>query len=401
MALCMCESLLLCGEFNGWDQQQRYMRWFQDGHLSSTGVCFDIGKTTRKNLLDNIRAKRPLCSPDMMTDMASGNGSLMRLLPAVLYFAHDPSTALDMSALSSMTTHPSQIACDACRYFAALIIGALQGASKQELLCIGSSEGKLFVPDGVDPRYWEDVDNGMHPLRSEVLHVVQQRTFASKRPPEIKNGGFVVDALEAVLWAFHTFDSFQEGVLAITNLGDDSDTVACIYGQLAGVYYGMHGIPQMWVEKIALNAFISVCAEELHSQHVHIKSSPLDSNAPLQRKPSVHFTAIQELNDWLETEYAEIHRRMDPGPRMYRDVGSLEQDIAKFKDKYQAHITSELINLRTVDDGINVDRYCTAADRLLHDYIIRMEQQDLPLVRQRSQIRNPFRSGIHRHQDTQ
>ena len=56
----------------------------------------------------------------------------------------------------------------------------------------------------------------------------------------------MVDALEAALWAFWSTDSFEDGALAAVNLGDDADTTGAIYGQLAGAYYGVDGIPERW-----------------------------------------------------------------------------------------------------------------------------------------------------------
>ena len=47
MALCLAESLVECGGFDAADQMQRYVRWYREGHLSSTGRCFDIGNTCR------------------------------------------------------------------------------------------------------------------------------------------------------------------------------------------------------------------------------------------------------------------------------------------------------------------------------------------------------------------
>ena len=50
-------------------------------------------------------------------------------------------------------------------------------------------------------------------------------------------------SLEAALWAFHRSESFGDGCLLAVNLGDDADTTAAIYGQLAGAYYGIDGTP--------------------------------------------------------------------------------------------------------------------------------------------------------------
>ena len=43
-----------------------------------------------------------------------------------------------------------------------------------------------------------------------------------------------------------TTSTFEDGVLAAVNLGDDADTTAAIYGQLAGALYGVDGIPARW-----------------------------------------------------------------------------------------------------------------------------------------------------------
>jgi ADP-ribosylglycohydrolase len=70
-------------------------------------------------------------------------------------------------------------------------------------------------------------------------------------PPEIVGSGYVVKSLEAALWAFHCSGSFEEGCLLAANLGDDADTTAAIYGQIAGVCYGIQGIPERWRTRIA------------------------------------------------------------------------------------------------------------------------------------------------------
>jgi ADP-ribosyl-[dinitrogen reductase] hydrolase len=39
MALCLAESLIEQQDFDPADQMQRYIRWWRQGHLSSTGGC--------------------------------------------------------------------------------------------------------------------------------------------------------------------------------------------------------------------------------------------------------------------------------------------------------------------------------------------------------------------------
>ena len=51
-------------------------------------------------------------------------------------------------------------------------------------------------------------------------------------------------SLEAALWTFDESVSFDEGCLLAMNLGDDADTTAAVYGQLAGAFYGEEEIPE-------------------------------------------------------------------------------------------------------------------------------------------------------------
>jgi len=132
MALCLATSLLESGGFDPVDQMGRYLRWFRQGYLSSTGRCFDVGGTTGWALVRFERAGEPYSGA---TDaMSAGNGSLMRLAPVPMFFAGDAREAIDRSADSSRTTHGAVEAVDACRFFAGLLVGALRGVGKEALL---------------------------------------------------------------------------------------------------------------------------------------------------------------------------------------------------------------------------------------------------------------------------
>jgi ADP-ribosylglycohydrolase len=88
-------------------------------------------------------------------------------------------------------------------------------------------------------------------------------SFKRKQPPKIAGTGHVVKSLEAALWAFYTTDNFRDGCLAAANLGDDADTTAAIYGQLAGAFYGVTGIPQPWLSKLAQRELLATTADHL------------------------------------------------------------------------------------------------------------------------------------------
>lgn len=246
MALCLADSLTFCKEFDPKDQMERYVRWFRNGYLSSTGRCFDIGNTVRNALEKFERTGEPFSGS---TDTwAAGNGSIMRLAPVPLFFAGDAEEAVEKSGNSSRTTHGAATTIDGCRYFGGLILGAVQGVSKEELL----SEG--FKPG---PRNWREDE-----LTPEI-HEIAFGSFKDRNPPDIKGTGYVVHSLEAALWAFYRSRSFEEGCLMAVNLGNDADTTGAVYGQLAGAFYGVEGIPERWLKKIFLRSLIENYAENL------------------------------------------------------------------------------------------------------------------------------------------
>jgi len=246
MALCLAESLVERRGFDARDQMERYLRWWREGYWSSTGRCFDIGITIRGALERFMATGEPFSGS---TDPHSaGNGSLMRLAPVALAFAGSPERAMDLAGESSRTTHGAQSCVDACRYFAGLLVGALEGRSKGELLA------PRFSPvDG----YWET-----HQLHPEIDEVAAG-SFRRREPPVIVGSGWVVRSLEAALYALAGTSSFEEGALRAVNLGDDADTTGAIYGQLAGAFYGVEAIPEPWRRPITLRVEIEALAERL------------------------------------------------------------------------------------------------------------------------------------------
>jgi ADP-ribosylglycohydrolase len=248
MALCLAESLIECRGFDPIDQLTRYRRWYKEGYLSAKGHCFDIGNATRSALDEFGRTGEAWCGST--SPNSAGNGSLMRLAPIPMAFASQPHEMLQHAADSSRTTHGATEAVDACRYYAGLLLGGLSGESKETLLA------PFYCPI---PNYWEQ-----NPLAPKI-HEVAAGSFLTKEPPQIKGSGYVVQALEAALWAFHKSTNYRDGCLLAANLGDDADTTAAIYGQIAGACYGAQGIPTEWREKVWMRELIEDYAGRLYA----------------------------------------------------------------------------------------------------------------------------------------
>lgn len=239
MALCLGYSLDECGGFDARDQMARYVRWWQKGYLSSTGVCFDIGVTVSGALSKFQRTGDPFAGA---TDPhKAGNGCIMRLAPIPLFYYPDIDRAEQYAAESARTTHGAAECLDASRLFARMLVRALAGASKAELL---SGDAATFAG-------------------ASTIAAIARSAYRGKSESQIRGSGYVVNCLEAALWCFDRTENFAEAVLLAANLGDDADTTAAVCGQIAGAHYGESGIPEMWLAKLAMRTAIGALAEGL------------------------------------------------------------------------------------------------------------------------------------------
>ena len=267
MALCLACSLVARRGFVPYDQLVRYKWWFRHGYMSSTGKCFDIGESTRK-ALRNFEERQitfsqkkhiPLDGIDFLSNEqliqefpvlcsvneAAGNGALMRLAAVPLFFYRNSERAIKYSGWSSKMTHDTKKAIDACRYYGSLIVSVMNNITKDKLLSenyYSKVLKKWFQNDPLDP----EIEN------------IARGSFKLERGYEdgIRGKGYIVNSLEAALWAFWKSKSYRDGALAAVNLGDDTDTTAAIYGQLAGAYYGFNDLPKEWVECLNAKDFI-------------------------------------------------------------------------------------------------------------------------------------------------
>lgn len=239
MALCMAESLISTGMFMPRHIMDKFCRWYDEGYMSSTGKCFDIGCVTRAALSNYRATNNPFSgSPE---SNSSGNGCIMRLAPIPMFFGYDLTNAIKYSGESSRLTHGSKECLEASRLFGLMIWQALNGAPKESIL-----QGHGWVGNV-----------------SKGILGISCADYRDKPESKIKGSGYVVESLEAALWCFDNTYSYSGAVLMAANLGDDADTTAAIVGQLAGAYYGVGDIPTKWMERLAKADLIRTAADGL------------------------------------------------------------------------------------------------------------------------------------------
>lgn len=225
MALALADALLFNARLDEKDLMDRFCGWWRHGEYSCTGDCFDIGNTTRQALLTYEKTGEPLAGD--RDPSAAGNGSLMRLAPVAIRYWGDQPTRAEIAARQSMTTHGAEEAVQACVAFSDLLSDAIGGAPFERVF---------------EPR------SGSWP------HAVSKvMSMAGLRRPrqDVRSTGYVIHSLDAALWSVADADDFREAVLTAANLGGDADTTAAIAGQLAGAIWGISGIPEPWLERLA------------------------------------------------------------------------------------------------------------------------------------------------------
>lgn len=238
MALCLATSLIELKKFDPADQIERYSRWRNEGYMSSTGECFDIGNTVQDALQRYAVSANPYSGSK---DPASaGNGSIMRLAPVVIANHQTENILLEQAANSSRTTHGCEEAVESCQLFAQQLFLAMHGASKEEIL-----KGHDYESSSVK------VNN------------IAQAAYLDKTYDELNGSGYVINTLETALWCFNNTNSFKEAILKTVNVGDDADTTAAVCGQIAGAYYGYESIPQDWKNALYMEKEIGVMVEQL------------------------------------------------------------------------------------------------------------------------------------------
>lgn len=235
MLLCMADSLLN-HEFSLADMGDRFVRWMNEDLWTAHGDVFDMGGTTCTALM-RIAKGVPAGEAGGQHEDSNGNGSLMRILPAVLRFESEPleSFSSRLEKVSAIT-HAHARSRMACVFYGLLVRQLMLGWQPMAALDSARSE---FTG-------WYE----RSPEFSRFNHILEDN-LASLPEGEIVSTGYVLHTLHASLWCLLTTDNYRDCVLKAVNLGGDTDTTGCVAGGLAGVVYGMKSIPADWIQQLA------------------------------------------------------------------------------------------------------------------------------------------------------
>ncbi len=223
MALLLAESYLNHNPLNMDDLAHRFSLWCQTNPP-------DIGIQTKKALSKYEESRDWLSVSQWLLDTlpnSAGNGSVMRCWPVALINWNNEQKLISESLSQSLITHPNPD----CRHSCVFINLWIQ----QSLLGIPLLQGFQYALE-----------------RSDLAQDFKNLLLSAPLQPRslINNSGWVRHTLEAVVWGLLSTNSFDECLIQIVNLGNDADTSASIAGAIAGAAYGIHKIPQNWINTI-------------------------------------------------------------------------------------------------------------------------------------------------------
>jgi ADP-ribosylglycohydrolase len=251
MAFCTAEAL--CQGFQIKVIARNFVAWYEKAYWAAHHEVFDIGIATSK-ALEKIKQGISPSQSGGATEYDNGNGSLMRILPLVFELQNDPIDLrfTKIQAVSSIT-HAHLRSVLACFMYCEYALALLQGQDKMQAYATMQSSVNSFL-DG-QPDDFQTERTFFARLLTQSIDLLNE--------DDIQSSGYVLHTLEAALWCLLTTDSYADAVLKAVNLGEDTDTTACVAGGLAGLYYGADKIPAPWLAVLARKDDIVALAQRL------------------------------------------------------------------------------------------------------------------------------------------
>lgn len=266
MMLCLADSI---GKLKGIDYEdimKRFWDWFKHSKYTPDHKTFDIGRTCHSAIYNFHQGANPLdCG--LKTERDNGNGSLMRIAPLPLYLfqiygedAMKKEESFELIHNISRLTHAHYISLIGCDIYCSMMIEILKGTKKSEILQNALPKIGEFVRH--NPHYKTALNT-----YDRITHI----SFTNLSKDKIKSSGYVVDTLEAAIWCFLNTENYRDCVLNAVNLGSDTDTVACVAGSIAGLYY--EEIPSKWIDSIRNKKLVDKIIASFSTTCLNLKTS--------------------------------------------------------------------------------------------------------------------------------
>lgn len=251
LAFCLAESL--CSDYDLNDIARNFVKWYSAELWTPHGKVFDIGIATTHAIHNIAKGHQPdLCGGFSESD--NGNGSLMRILPLVFHLQKENDIEVIYQKVKEVSsiTHAHFRSIFACFIYVIYCLEILNDKDKFEAYNEMKNTLSLFLKD-----------KKFNSAEIQLFDRILKNDISKYDESEIQSSGYVLHSLEASFWCFLNSDSYEETVLKVVNLGEDTDTTGAIAGGLAGIYFGIENIPEKWIKNLVRTNDIKDLAERL------------------------------------------------------------------------------------------------------------------------------------------
>jgi ADP-ribosylglycohydrolase len=245
-ALVLLDSLLAMKRLDVRDFARHLLAWADTGYMAVDGRVFDIGSQTSE-AMHRIRHGGRVVVNDG-PEFRCGNGSLMRTLPLALWHNGTDADLVRDAHRQSAVTHGQTIGQVSCALYALW--------ARRTLL------GRLDA--------WEDATKALRNLyRSDAVRIRElNEVLQPDSNPKGNGSGYVVDCLHSARLALKRGKTYEDVVREAILIGADTDTTACVAGGIAGIRYGLTGIPARWIDGLRGRHIVGRVADRLIT-HLH------------------------------------------------------------------------------------------------------------------------------------
>jgi ADP-ribosylglycohydrolase len=239
LTLCTMESLN-----DGYSLEnigKRFCQWLFEAYWTPYGYVFDAGVTTFLALERIHKDHIPASESGSASEDDNGNGALMRILPAALYFHSLPLDHFlqNIHEITAIThAHPRSLI--GCGIYSLIVRKLLNGKSKKTAYNDAVNEALNYY--NKDERFKNELKHFLRIVSHEIGTLPQE---------DIVTSGYIVETLESALWCFLQHSNTSDIITTAVRLGLETDTTGIVAGGLAGACYDLDGVNEEWITTIA------------------------------------------------------------------------------------------------------------------------------------------------------
>jgi len=217
MMVATMDAYITHQKFDAQGITNNFKRWKKTGFFGTRDHVFDIGQTTAQ-AIDRITDDTPYAGS--AAKFSSGNGSIMRVAPAIAANFNNPAKAVGEAVALSLITHGNS---DTITYIAAFV---------DEVIC-----------------------GGKKPVNNKLRRYDVYQTH---------NTGSIMHSYNVAHCAAHYGSGFDGALMEAVKLGYDTDTNCAVTGMLVGAKFGYSNIPDRFLKGLQQHDMLLDMANKMY-----------------------------------------------------------------------------------------------------------------------------------------